>query len=338
MKGGNYLEALSKVDTVAFDKTGTLTNGTFNVVAIHASADVDPDLVLSLAAHAEAYSNHPIALSVKAAYAGEIRPEHVRDIREESGHGVRAVVDEHVVAVGNGKLMDAERVAWHECSSLTGTILHVSLDGDYIGHIVIADVMKDDAADAIAALHAAGVTRTVMLTGDREDVAAAVATQLGIDEFHAGLLPHEKVAAVESLIGARHQLGVDTIKSRTTQIGAWHQFGMGNVAFVGDGINDAPVLMRADVGIAMGGMGSDAAIEAADIVLMDDRPSKIAKAIRIAKKTMRIVWQNIVFALGVKFLVLGLAVFGLANMWLAVFADVGVACLAILNAMRALRR
>lgn len=317
VKGGNYLEALSQVNTIAFDKTGTLTNGTFNVVAIHPQADVSPDLVLSLAAHAEAYSNHPIALSVRQAYSGEIRSEHIRDVREESGHGVRAVVNEQVVLVGNSLLMEKSGVPWHECE-LTGTILHVSLDGEYIGHLIIADVMKEDAAEAIAALHKAGVTRTVMLTGDREDVAAAVANELGIDEYRAQLLPQQKVSAVEELL-------------------AEHGDGRGKVAFVGDGINDAPVLMRADVGIAMGGMGSDAAIEAADVVLMDDKPSKIAKAIRIARKTMRIVWQNIVFALGVKFLVLGLAAFGLANMWLAVFADVGVACLAILNAMRALR-
>ena len=311
VKGGNYLEALAHVETVAFDKTGTLTNGTFNVVAIHTQADVDPDLVLSMAAHAEAYSNHPIALSVRKAYAGEINPEQVRDVREQSGHGVRAVVNEHVVVIGNDKMLDTEGIEnlAHECD-LVGTVLHVSLDGDYIGHIVIADVMKEDAADAIAALHAAGVKRTVMLTGDREDVAAAVAREAGVDEFRAQLLPQDKVAAIEALLDG---------------------------TFVGDGINDAPVLMRADVGIAMGALGSDAAIEAADVVLMDDRPSKIAKAIRIARKTMRIVWQNIIFALGVKFLVLGLAAFGLATMWLAVFADVGVACLAILNAMRALR-
>ena len=339
VKGGNYLEALAHVETVAFDKTGTLTNGTFNVVAIHAQADVDPSLVLSMAAHAEAYSNHPIALSVRAAYAGEIDPEHVRDVREQSGHGVRALVDEHVVVIGNDKMLDSEGIEnlAHECD-LVGTVLHVSLDGDYIGHIVIADVMKEDAAEAIAALHAAGVKRTVMLTGDREDVAAAVAREAGVDEFHAQLLPQDKVAAIETLLASESvvQTGTGSVCTQNRANGTRPRL-HGKVAFVGDGINDAPVLMRADVGIAMGALGSDAAIEAADVVLMDDRPSKIAKAIRIARKTMRIVWQNIIFALGVKFLVLGLAVFGIATMWLAVFADVGVACLAILNAMRALR-
>ncbi len=316
VKGSNYLEALAKTETVVFDKTGTLTCGSFNVVAVHAQAGVDPDLVLSIAAHAEAYSDHPIALSVKEAFTGEIDHERITDVREESGHGVRARVDEHVVCVGNGKLMEKTGVPWHECE-LTGTILHVALDDRYIGHIVIADVVKDDAKAAIDALHAVGVSRTVMLTGDREEVAAAVSAKLGLDEFHAQLLPQDKVAQVERLLteGAT---------------------GNGKLAFVGDGINDAPVLTRADIGIAMGAMGSDAAIEAADIVLMDDKPANIARAIRIAKKTMRIVWQNIVFALGVKFAVLVLAAIGLANMWFAVFADVGVAVLAILNAMRAM--
>ena len=358
VKGGNYLEALSQVKTVAFDKTGTLTSGTFNVVAIHAHAGVDPDLVLSMAAHAEAYSNHPIALSVRAAYSGEIQPEHVRDVREQSGHGVRAVVEEHVVVVGNEQMLASEGIEnlAHRCD-LVGTVLHVSLDGSYLGHIVIADVMKDGAARAIADLHQAGVRRTVMLTGDREDVAAAVAREIGIDEYRAQLLPQDKVAVVESLIegegrgegadgrgaGGRDPALADGDRGDGEDRAAFagggqsRRKGKGRVAFVGDGINDAPVLMRADVGIAMGAMGSDAAIEAADVVLMDDQPEKIAKAIRIAGKTMRIVWQNIVFALGVKFLVLGLAALGLANMWLAVFADVGVACLAILNAMRALR-
>ena len=313
VKGSNYLETLAAVDAVAFDKTGTLTNGTFSVVAIHPEADVDPDLVLSIAAHAEAYSDHPIALSVKQAYSGPIDQKRIDDVQEESGHGVRAVIDERTVLVGNDKLMAEDGVGFHDCE-LTGTILHVSLDGEYIGHIVIADMVKDDAADAIAALHAAGVKKTVMLTGDRPEVAAAVAKALGIDECRAQLLPQDKVEAVEALLSV--------------------ESGRGKLAFVGDGINDAPVLTRADVGIAMGGMGSDAAIEAADIVLMDDKPSNIARAIRLARKTMRIVWQNIVFALGVKFVVLALAAVGLANMWLAVFADVGVAVLAILNAMR----
>lgn len=318
VKGGNYLEALSHTETVVFDKTGTLTNGSFNVVAVHpdAAAEVDPDLILSIAAHAEAYSDHPIAVSVKEAFTGEIDQSRIADVREEAGHGVRAVVDERVVLVGNDKLMREEGIAYHDCE-LTGTILHVSIDGKYAGHIIIADVVKEDAAECIKRLHAAGVRKTVMLTGDRAEVAKAVAEKLGLDEYHGKLLPEDKVNQVERLLGETSEKG--------------------KLAFVGDGINDAPVLTRADIGIAMGAMGSDAAIEAADIVLMDDKPSKIASAIRIARKTMRIVWQNIVFALGVKFAVLVLAAVGLATMWLAVFADVGVAILAILNAMRCMR-
>lgn len=318
VKGGNYLEALAHAETVVFDKTGTLTNGSFNVVAVHpeAAAEVDPDLILSIAAHAEAYSDHPIAVSVKEAYTGEIDQKRIADVREEGGHGVRAVVDEHVVLVGNDKLMREEGIAYHDCE-LTGTILHVSIDGEYAGHIIIADVVKEDAAECIKRLHEAGVKKTVMLTGDRIEVAQAVAEKLGLDEYHGQLLPEDKVNQVERLLGATSEKG--------------------KLAFVGDGINDAPVLTRADIGIAMGAMGSDAAIEAADIVLMDDKPSKISAAIRIARKTMRIVWQNIVFALGVKFIVLILAAFGIATMWLAVFADVGVAILAILNAMRCMR-
>lgn len=318
VKGGNYLEALSHTETVVFDKTGTLTNGSFNVVAVHpdAAAEVNPDLILSIAAHAEAYSDHPIAVSVKEAFTGEIDQSRIADVREKGGHGVRAVVDERVVLVGNDKLMREEGIAYHDCE-LTGTILHVSIDGKYAGHIIIADVVKDDAAECIKRLHAAGVRKTVMLTGDRAEVAKAVAEKLGLDEYHGKLLPEDKVNQVERLLGETSEKG--------------------KLAFVGDGINDAPVLTRADIGIAMGAMGSDAAIEAADIVLMDDKPSKIASAIRIARKTMRIVWQNIVFALGVKFAVLVLAAVGLATMWLAVFADVGVAILAILNAMRCMR-
>ncbi len=318
VKGGNYLEALSHTETVVFDKTGTLTNGSFNVVAVHpdAAAEVNPDLILSIAAHAEAYSDHPIAVSVKEAFTGEIDQSRIADVREEGGHGVRAVVDERVVLVGNDKLMREEGIAYHDCE-LTGTILHVSIDGKYAGHIIIADVVKEDAAECIKRLHAAGVRKTVMLTGDRAEVAKAVAEKLGLDEYHGKLLPEDKVNQVERLLDETSEKG--------------------KLAFVGDGINDAPVLTRADIGIAMGAMGSDAAIEAADIVLMDDKPSKIASAIRIARKTMRIVWQNIVFALGVKFAVLVLAAVGLATMWLAVFADVGVAILAILNAMRCMR-
>ena len=313
VKGSNYLEALAKVDTVVFDKTGTLTDGTFNVVAIHPEQGIDKDKLLSLAAHAEAFSDHPIAVSVKSAYTGEIDQKRIEAVQEESGHGMVATIDEHVVLVGNDKLMRGHGTLYHDCE-LAGTILHVSIDGEYAGHIVIADVVKADAQAAISSLHAAGVKKTVMLTGDREEVAQAVAGKLGIDEFAAQLLPEDKVNEVERLLHAKRE-------------GA-------NLAFVGDGINDAPVLTRADVGIAMGAMGSDAAIEAADVVLMDDKPSNISRAIRLARRTMRIVWQNIVFALGVKLIVLVLAAVGIANMWLAVFADVGVAILAILNAMR----
>ncbi|MEG2476991.1 heavy metal translocating P-type ATPase [Gordonibacter sp.] len=319
MKGSNYLEALAQAETVVFDKTGTLTDGSFNVVAVHPSSGIDPDRLLSLAAHAEAYSDHPIALSVRRAYSGPIDRQRLGEVEEQSGHGVQAKVDEHVVLVGNDKLMGTAGIDCCECE-LTGTILHVSLDGEYSGHIVIADVIKPDAARAIANLHAAGVKKTVMLTGDRADVAAAVAKELGIDEFHAQLLPQDKVAEVERLLSETHAA----------------TGGKGKLAFVGDGINDAPVLTRADIGIAMGAMGSDAAIEAADIVLMDDKPSNIARAVGVARKTLAIVGQNIVFALGVKFLVLILAAFGIANMWLAVFADVGVSVIAILNAMRAM--
>ncbi|WP_273384376.1 heavy metal translocating P-type ATPase [Enorma phocaeensis] len=316
VKGSNYLELLSKVDTVVFDKTGTLTSGSFNVVAVHPEAGVDPDYVLSNAAYAEAFSDHPIAVSIKQAYSGTIDQERIKDVKEESGHGVQATVDEHVVLVGNDKLMAEHGSAWHECD-LVGTILHVSVDGEYAGHIVIADVVKEDAAETIASLHEIGVKKCIMLTGDRRDVAEAVGSELGIDEIRAQLLPGDKVNAVEHLLA--------------------FEKGDGKLAFVGDGINDAPVLMRADVGIAMGAMGSDAAIEAADVVLMDDKPSKIARAMRIARKTMRIVWQNIIFAIGIKIAILALAALGIANMWLAVFGDVGVAMIAILNAMRAMR-
>lgn len=315
VKGSNYLETLSKVDTVVFDKTGTLTSGSFKVIAIHPEADIDADYLLSYAAHAEAYSNHPIAVSLREAYAGDIEERQIAKTEEESGHGVRALVNEKVVLVGNDKLMALHNASCHDCE-LTGTILHVCIDGTYAGHIVIADVVKDDAEQTIRDLHLAGVARCVMLTGDRQDVAEAVAEKLGIDEVHAQLLPEDKVRAVEALLS-----------SEATD---------GKLAFVGDGINDAPVLTRADVGIAMGAMGSDAAIEAADVVLMDDKPSNISKAIRLARATMRIVWQNIVFALAVKIIILLLAAVGIANMWLAVFGDVGVAVLAILNAMRAM--
>lgn len=315
VKGGNYLEALAKADTVVFDKTGTLTNGSFNVVAVHpeAGSKVNADLMLSIAAHAEAYSNHPIALSIKEAYSGEIDQNHIENVEEEGGHGIRAIVDKHVVLIGNDKLMSEASILYHDCN-LVGTILHVALDGEYVGHIVIADIVKPESREAVKDLHAAGIRKTVMLTGDRQEVAAAVANDIGIDEVHAQLLPQDKVNEVERLLKEKNEKE--------------------NLAFVGDGINDAPVLTRADIGIAMGAMGSDAAIEAADVVLMDDDPRSIAKAIHISRKTMRIVWQNIIFALGIKFAVLILAAVGIATMWLAVFADVGVAVLAILNAMR----
>lgn len=321
VKGSNYLEALAQVDTVVFDKTGTLTSGTFGVVGVHPTDSIDGDQLLAVAAHAEAFSDHPIALSVKKAYLDEAPADSERIIdqariegaAEESGHGVKATVDGHAVLVGNDKLMSAHGISCPDCE-LTGTILHVAIDGAYAGHIVIADTVKDDAAQAIADLHAAGVERCIMLTGDREEVARSVASDLGLDEYHAQLLPGDKVEQVERILDSAR----------------------GNLAFVGDGINDAPVLTRADVGIAMGAMGSDAAIEAADIVLMDDKPSNIARAIRVARKTMRIVHQNIVFAIGVKLLILALAAVGIANMWLAVFGDVGVAVIAILNAMRAM--
>ena len=313
VKGSNYLEALSEVDTVVFDKTGTLTKGEFKVVATHPESGFTEEDLLELAAHAEAFSDHPIAVSVREAYSGTLDPKRVSESGNEAGHGVTATIDGHRVLVGNEKLMAKVGVDAPSCE-VVGTILHVTVDGAYAGHIVIADVVKDDAAQTIADLHSVGIRRCVMLTGDRKEVAADVAERLGLDEFHAQLLPADKVEQVERLLASEG----DKRK----------------LAFVGDGINDAPVLTRADVGIAMGAMGSDAAIEAADVVLMDDKPSNISRAIRLARRTMRIVWQNIVFALGVKFVVLVLAAVGIANMWLAVFADVGVAILAILNAMR----
>ncbi len=316
VKGGNYLEALAKTDTVVFDKTGTLTRGVFTVTAIHPAEGFTEAEVLERAALAEHWSDHPISLSLKAAYGLPIDVSRVRDVEEIAGHGVRAMVDGGEVCVGNARLMERQSVVWRDCH-LPGTIIHVTVEGRYAGHIVIADLPKEDARAAIADLKAAGVRRTVMLTGDVEAVAASVAKDLGVDDYRAQLLPADKVDYVESLLEKRDRTGA--------------------LAFVGDGINDAPVLTRADIGIAMGALGSDAAIEAADIVLMDDKPSKIALAMRISRKTLRIVRQNIVFALGVKGLVLVLGAFGCATMWAAVFADVGVAFLAILNAMRCLR-
>ena len=316
VKGGSDLEALSGASTVVFDKTGTLTEGSFTVTAVHPS-DGSAEALLETAAHAEIYSDHPIARSVRESYGEAPDARRVAHAEEIAGRGVRAEVDGHTVHAGNSRLMDDAGAAWHACHH-AGTTVHVARDGAYLGHIVISDRPKDDAAEAVAALRALGVSRTVMLTGDAEAVAAETAAALGIDEWHAGLLPADKVSLLESLLE----------KERG---------GRGKVVFVGDGINDAPVLMRADVGVAMGAMGSDAAIEAADVVLMDDRPAKIPQAIRIARHTMRIVYENIAFALGVKALILLLGALGVAGMWAAVFADVGVAVLAILNAMRALR-
>lgn len=316
VKGSNYLETLANAETVVFDKTGTLTNGTFEVIAVHPSEGIESNKLLYLAAHAEAFSDHPIALSLKKAYDHDIDQSAIIDAREQSGHGVSASVDGKHVLVGNDALMSENGVMSEPCE-LVGTILHVSADDAYLGHIIIADVIKEDAAKTIADLHKAGVKKTIMLTGDRKEVAENVAKMLRIDEFHAQLLPQDKVEAVEKLLDSTSEKG--------------------KLVFVGDGINDAPVLMRADIGVAMGAMGSDAAIEAADVVLMDDKPSNIAVAIKVARHTMRIVWENIIFALAVKFGVLILAALGIANMWLAVFADVGVAIIAILNAMRAMR-
>ena len=313
VKGGNYLEALAKADTVVFDKTGTLTKGTFAVSAIHPEAGFEADQVLEYAALAEQYSTHPIAVSLREACKSGMDRSRVSNVEEIAGHGIMAEVDGKRVGVGNSRLMERQSVNWLPCE-LPGTIVHVTIDGFYAGHIVIADQPKPDAKEAIARLKAMGVKKTVMLTGDTKEVAHTVADALGLDEYHAELLPADKVARVEELL-----------KQET-----------GKLAFVGDGINDAPVLTRADIGIAMGGLGSDAAIEAADIVLMDDQPTKIAAAIRIARKTVRIVRENIVFALTVKAIVLVMGALGKAPMWLAVFADVGVAFLAILNAMRCL--
>ena len=315
IKGSNYMDALSKVDTVVFDKTGTLTRGVFKVTAIHPE-QCDEEQLLHLAAHVERFSTHPIAVSLREAYSHEQDGCTVEQVEEVSGQGVRAVVNGKKVCVGNTKMMEQLQVRFHPCE-LVGTIVHVAVDGEYFGHIVISDEMKSDAREAVAALKAAGVRRTVMLTGDRREVGEDVAKQLGLDEVHTELLPAEKVEKVEALLEAKAD-GQSLI-------------------FVGDGMNDAPVLARADVGMAMGGLGSDAAIEAADVVIMDDKPSKVALAIVLARRTVGIAMQNAWFAIGVKVLVLFLAAFGIATMWMAVFADVGVMVLAVLNAMRALK-
>ena len=315
IKGSNYLEALSQTKTVVFDKTGTLTQGVFEVSAVHHSPMAQEKL-LEYAALAECASSHPISKSLQRACGRELDRERVTDIQEHSGRGVTAVVDGVSVAAGNGRLMDELGVKWQECRSV-GTIVHIAVNGEYAGHIVISDLEKPHSRETIAALRASGVTKTVMLTGDIKKVAEQVAKDLGVDEVHAELLPGDKVARVEELLAAEPE-------------GA-------KLAFVGDGINDAPVLSRADIGIAMGAMGSDAAIEAADVVLMDDDPLKIAKAIKISRKCIRIVHENIVFSLGVKLLCLLLVAIGYANMWMGIFADVGVMVLAVLNAIRALR-
>ena len=321
IKGANYMDVLAKVDTVVFDKTGTLTHGQFAVEAVHPEK-YDEHQLLHLAAHVEHFSTHPIGAALRDAFPDEATDGcQVSAVEEIAGNGIRARVGSQTVCVGNTKMMDAEGVRWHCCPHDVGTIIHVAIDGEYAGHIVINDKVKADSAEAIAQLKALGVKKTVMLTGDRQEVADRVARQLQIDEYHADLLPADKVEALSSIIN---------LKSQTSNLKS-------NVAFVGDGINDAPVLARADVGVAMGGLGSDAAIEAADVVLMDDQPSKIATAIRIARRTIGIARQNVVFAIGVKVAVLLLAAFGIATMWLAVFADVGVTVLAVLNAMRAIK-
>lgn len=315
IKGASYIDALSELDTVVFDKTGTLTHGEFCVEAIHPDK-ISPEELLHLAAHVERYSTHPIAVSLKQAFGNEADGCKVEDVEEIAGHGVRAVVNGHTVCVGNERMMDSVGAEWHKCH-VVGTTVHVSIDGEYAGHIVVADRIKEDAADAIAGLHAMGISNTVMLTGDRKEVGEDVARRVGIDDCHTQLLPADKLGILEQLLDKKK-------KNRT-------------LAFVGDGINDAPALARADVGVAMGALGSDAAIEAADVVLMDDKPSKIVTAIRIARRTLGIARQNVWFAIGVKVLVLLLAAVGLATMWMAVFADVGVMVLAVLNAMRTLR-
>ena len=315
IKGSNYLETLSQVKTVVFDKTGTLTQGVFEVSGVHHN-EMEDEKLLEYAALAECASSHPISKSLQRAYGKEIDRDRVSDIQEISGKGISAKVDGHDVLAGNSKLMELNRIAFIDCHSV-GTIIHMAIDGEYAGHIVISDVVKPHAKEAIERLKHSGVEKTVMLTGDTRRVAEQVAKDLGVDEVHSDLLPADKVAQVEKLLAAKGDKD--------------------KLAFVGDGINDAPVLSRADIGIAMGAMGSDAAIEAADVVLMDDDPMKIAKAIRISRKCIGIVYQNIVFALVVKFACLALGALGIANMWAAIFADVGVMVLAVLNAIRALR-
>ena len=316
IKGSSYMDTLARIGTVVFDKTGTLTKGEFAVEAVHPE-DFNENELLHLAAHVEHFSTHPIGEALRAAFPNEATDGcSVTDVEEIAGQGIKACVEGRTVCVGNTRMMDSVGAGWHECHR-AGTIIHVAVDGKYAGHIVINDRVKEDSAEAVAALKRLGVSRTVMLTGDREEVARDVAGRLGLDAYHAALLPADKVSYLEQLLASKPAER--------------------SLAFVGDGINDAPVLKRADVGIAMGGLGSDAAIEAADVVLMDDRPTKIATAIAIARRTLRIARQNIWFAVGVKVTILALATVGLGTMWMAVFADVGVTVLAVLNAMRALR-
>ena len=316
VKGSNYMDVLAKVGTVVFDKTGTLTHGRFEVTAVHPDT-CDEHQLLHLAAHVEHFSTHPIGAALRDAFPDEANDGcRISEVEEIAGHGIRAKVDDKIVCVGNTKMMDSIGAMWHDCHHV-GTIIHVAIDGEYAGHIVINDKIKEDSAEAIVALKSLGISRTVMLTGDRKEVGEDVAQKLGLSEYHAELLPADKVQYVEQLLHEKQE----------------GRF----LAFVGDGINDAPVLARADVGIAMGGLGSDAAIEAADVVLMDDQPSKIALAIRIARRTLSIAKQNVWFAIGVKVAVLVLAAFGIATMWMAVFADVGVTVLAVFNSMRALK-
>ena len=314
IKGSNYMETLAKVRTIAFDKTGTMTHGVFDVTAIHPE-NIAPNELLHLVAHVERYSTHPIALSIRKAFPDKNDGCDVKDVVETAGQGVTARINGKSVSVGNTNLMESVGAKWRPCEKV-GTILHIAIDGEYAGHIVVSDKIKEDAADAVNALKAEGVKRLVMLTGDKEEVAADVAKTVGLAEYHAELLPADKVSQVETILKENAE---------------------GTMAFVGDGINDAPVLARADVGIAMGGLGSDAAIEAADVVLMDDKPSKIAVAIRQARRTLRIARENTWFAVGIKMSVLILAFFGLATMWMAVFADVGVTVLVVLNAARTLK-
>ena len=337
IKGANYMDVLSKVSMVVFDKTGTLTHGQFAVTAVHPDT-CDEHQLLHLAAHVEHFSTHPIGAALRDAFPDEATDGCVvSDVEEIAGHGIRAKVGRQIVCVGNTKMMESIGAKWHDCHHI-GTIIHVAIDGEYAGHIVINDKVKDDSSEAIASLNELGVTRTVMLTGDRKEVADHVAKELGLSEYHAELLPADKVKYIDDLQNYDLRLNTPAADSVRSQIvNRKSENRKSSVAFVGDGINDAPVLARADVGIAMGGLGSDAAIEAADVVLMDDKPSKIALAIRIARRTLSIARQNVWFAIGVKVAVLILASLGVATMWMAVFADVGVTVLAVLNAMRALR-